>query len=41
MEDRDANAIPRLPRIETYACVASLLLEELSNFLGTNIIDPG
>ena len=39
--DKDAKATPRLPNIETYACVANLLVAELSSFLGTNITEPG
>ena len=41
MDDKDAKAIPKLPRIETYACAANRLGVDLSSSLGTKIIDPG
>ena len=39
--DNEAKAIPRFPRIDTYAWVASLLDVVSSIFLGTKITEPG
>ena len=41
IDDNDAKAMPIFPKIDTYACAASLCVAELSIALGTNIIDPG
>ena len=41
MADKDAKAIPKLPRIETYAWAANRPGPDSSNYLGTKIIEPG